>query len=32
MESKIFNVMDLTSLDNPNGNNFYDLALPTEKN
>jgi len=31
IESKIFNVRDLTSLDNPNGNKFYDLALPTEK-
>lgn len=31
IESKLFNVRDLTSLDNYNGTNFYTLALPSEK-
>jgi hypothetical protein len=31
IESKIFNPRDLTSLDNYNATNFYDLALPSER-
>ena len=31
IESKLFNVKDLTSLNNYDGTNFYELALPSEK-
>ncbi|TAM97801.1 MAG: hypothetical protein EPN39_10510 [Chitinophagaceae bacterium] len=31
IESKLFNVKDLTSLDNYYATNFYNLVLPTEK-
>lgn len=31
IEAKLFNVEELTSLDNYNGTNFYDLVLPSEK-
>ena len=31
IEARLFNLKDLTSLDNYNGTNFYDLVLPSEK-